>query len=316
MTKSLGYTATLLGAFASSALAHGTVTGFVTDGIYNGGFLLQYYYQKVNGQTPPAVAGWSAENLDNGFVDGSSYTSADIICHKNAEPGATTAKVAAGGTIEFQWTTWPDSHFGPVFTYIANCNGDCSAVDKSTLKFVKIDEGGINLQTQEWAATAMIANNNTWVTTVPSNIAPGNYVFRHEIIAMHAAGQTNGAQNYPQCFNVEITGSGTENPVGVLATELYSPTDPGILFNPYTTITSYTIPGPALFGSSGSGGSGNGNSNGDGAASTTAISPATTAAPVVTATSVSTPPAAATTAPADPSCNKKKRRHARDVKRA
>lgn len=34
--------------------------------------------------------------------------------------------------------------------------------------------------------------------TVPQHLAPGNYVLRHEIIALHAAGQANGAQNYPQ----------------------------------------------------------------------------------------------------------------------
>ena len=85
---------------------------------------------------------------------------------------------------------------------------------------------------------------------VPSTLAPGNYVFRHEIIAMHGAGSQNGAQNYPQCFNIEITGSGTDNPEGVLATEFYTATDPGILFNPYTTLTSYDIPGPPLYGSS------------------------------------------------------------------
>lgn len=95
----------------------------------------------------------------------------------------------------------------------------------------------------------MIANNNTWSTTIPSTLAPGNYTVRHEIIALHAAGTENGAQNYPQCVNIEITGSGTENPEGVLATQLYTSKDAGILFNPYTTITKYEIPGPALFGS-------------------------------------------------------------------
>ena len=321
----------LIGSFATSALAHGLVSGFVTDGTYNQGFLLDYYYAKVNGQAVPDIASWSAENLDNGFVDGSSYTAADIICHKNAEPGKITAKVAAGGTVEFQWTVWPDSHFGPVFTYIASCGDDCSTVDKTALKWIKIDEAGIDLDTQEWAATKLIANNNTWVTTVPESIAPGNYVFRHEIIAMHAAGSLNGAQNYPQCANIEITGSGTELPEGVLGTELYSPTDPGILFNPYTTLTNYTIPGPTLFSGASSGGS-----PATSAAVSATSAPAVTSAPAAIATSavvssvaavpttsaVEETPAATSTAPvatATPStpvtCGSKRkvRRHARDI---
>lgn len=65
---------------------------------------------------------------------------------------------------------------------------------------------------------------------------------------MHGSLKVGGAQNYPQCFNIAIIGSGTAKPEGVLATELYKPTDAGIFFNPYVKkITNYTIPGPALF---------------------------------------------------------------------
>jgi lytic cellulose monooxygenase (C1-hydroxylating) len=188
----------LLGALATSVLAHGTVAGFKADGVYYGGWNLQYFYALANKQPIPLSAGWYAENLDNGFIDGTSYGNADIICHKNAIPANMSATVKAGGTIDFQWTLWPDSHFGPLFTYVANCNGNCSATDKTALLWVKIDQAAIDLSTQTWPTAEMIKNNNTWTTTVPSNLAPGQYVFRHEIIAMHGAGSQNGAQNYPQ----------------------------------------------------------------------------------------------------------------------
>ncbi|SPO06344.1 related to endoglucanase IV precursor [Cephalotrichum gorgonifer] len=242
----------LLSGLAATALAHGTVTGFTTDGKYNGGFLLDYYYMEQNGQTPPATAGWYAENLDNGFVEPNAFGTADIICHKNSKAATSSATVAAGGTVEFQWTNWPESHVGPVLTYIADCGSDCGAVNKESLKWVKIDEAGFDTTTKEWAAIAMIANNNTWATTVPETIAPGNYVFRHEIIALHAAGQANGAQNYPQCVNIRITGSGTDRPEGVVGTKLYTADEPGIIFNPYAASIDYPIPGPALYGSGGS----------------------------------------------------------------
>lgn len=105
----------------------------------------------------------------------------------------------------------------------------------------------VNYDTQIWASQDLIDQNNTWTITVPESLAPGSYVFRHEIIALHGAGTLNGAQNYPQCFNIEITGSGTASPTGVLGTDLYKNTDPGIYINPYTTITSYAMPGPTLF---------------------------------------------------------------------
>ena len=58
-------------------------------------------------------------------------------------------------------------------------------------------------------------------------------------IALHSAGTEGGAQNYPQCFNLQVTGSGSDVPAGVLGTELYSPTDPGILVNIYTSLSTY-----------------------------------------------------------------------------
>lgn len=218
----LSNTLALVAAFAAKAYAHGLVSGFNTDGTYNQGFILDYYYQKINSGSFPAVAGWYEEATDNGYVAPSSYGSADIICHKNAENGQATATVAAGGTVDFMWTTWPDSHIGPILTYVANCGGDCTTVDKTTLKFVKIDAVGIDLDTQKWPTEAMIANNNTYSVTVPSTLAAGNYVFRHEIIAMHGAGSVGGAQNYPFCMNIAITGGGSDNPEGTLGTELYT----------------------------------------------------------------------------------------------
>lgn len=78
---------------------------------------------------------------------------------------------------------------------------------------------------------------------IPKDIAPGNYVLRHEIIALHAAGQLNGAQNYPFCFSLAISSSGTAQPAGVLGTELYKNTDPGIKFDLFTKFSTYQIPG-------------------------------------------------------------------------
>lgn len=118
------------------------------------------------------------------------------------------------------------------------------------MEFFKIDGVGLLDDTTvpgNWASDTLIANNNSWTVTIPSDIAPGNYVLRHEIIALHSAGNADGAQNYPQCVNLEITGSGTATPSGTLGTALYTSTDPGILINIYQTLTEYIVPGPALY---------------------------------------------------------------------
>ncbi|KAH8593930.1 family 61 glycoside hydrolase [Bisporella sp. PMI_857] len=235
-------------AFATTVLGHGFVTGFTTDGKWNQGFLLDYYYQKVNTGSFPNIAAWYAENLDSGFVQPNDYGTAHINCHKNSVPGVLTTSVSAGGSIVFEWpSTWPHP-YGPILTYVSSCNGDCSKVDKTALRWVKIDESGINYSTQKWASQVLIDQGGKWTTKVPASLKAGNYVFRHEIIALHGAGSANGAQNYPQCFNIAVTGSGsTSLPSGTAGTSLYKSTDPGILFNPYTTITNYVIPGPAIW---------------------------------------------------------------------
>lgn len=158
--------------------------------------------------------------------------------------------MAAGDKISLQWTTWPDSHHGPVITYLAACGGSCESVDKTTLKFFKIDGVGLVDDTEvpgTWGDDQLIENNNSWMVEIPPSIAPGNYVMRHELIALHSAGEENGAQNYPQCFNLQITGSGSDEPSGVLGTELYKATDPGILVNIYTSISTYVVPGPTMY---------------------------------------------------------------------
>jgi hypothetical protein len=285
---SLATKAALIGALAGAVAAHGTVTGFTTDGKYNGGFQLEYYYLEDQNQPVPDTAGWYAENLDNGFIDGTGYQSADIICHKAGRPATSTATVAAGGTVDFHWSVWPDSHIGPVITYVARCAGDCADADKTALEWVKIDEAGYDAATKTWVTTTMIANNNTHSVTVPASLAAGNYVFRHEIIALHGAEAANGAQNYPQCMNIAITGGGSDEPAGVLGTELYTSTDAGILFSPYSGFSEYPIPGPALYSGASSGGGGS--SPAPTTTKAAATSAAATSAAVPAETSAATPP--------------------------
>lgn len=278
----------LAAACAAVVRAHGTVSGFVTDGTWNQGFLLDYYYLVVNGGTLPDISAWYAEDLDNGFVEPNNYGTSDINCHINAKPGSLTTTVKAGGTVDFQWTVWPHD-IGPVLTYVAKCSGDCAEADKTALLWVKIDAEGWYPDTKSWASGKLIANNNTWTTTVPSTLAPGNYIFRHEIIALHGGGSMNGAQNYPQCFNVAITGSGTDNPTGTLGVDLYKADDPGILFNPYVEISSYPIPGPTLYGSGSGSSPGTSTTTAAGTTLTTTTTKVTTTKATTTTTTSPTP---------------------------
>lgn len=232
----------LTGLLAGAANAHGHVQSIIVPGgkTYTGG---------LPWSAPADAVGWAAGNQDNGFVEPAAFGSPDIICHKNGKPVSNAATVAAGDTITLVWNTWPESHKGPVIEYLAPVSGDFSSINKASLQWTKISEKGLisGSNPGTWAADQLISNGFSWTVTIPKNLKPGNYVLRHEIIALHSGGQTNGAQAYPQCINLKVTGNGSGSLKGSGAfTTFYTPQDPGILFNLYQSFNSYPIPGPAV----------------------------------------------------------------------
>ncbi|KAJ5835343.1 hypothetical protein N7447_001369 [Penicillium robsamsonii] len=297
--------------FASLVAAHGHVTNIVINGVsFDGWDIGSYPYT----DSPPDVVAWGTPNTANGFVAPDAYDTSDIICHLNATNAKGHAVVAAGDRVFFQWTpNWPESHHGPIIDYLASCGaGGCETVDKTTLEFFKISGVGLVDGTDVpgiWADDQLIAHESGWMVEIPSDIAPGHYVLRHEIIALHGAGSEGGTQNYPQCFNLQITGSGSDKPAGVLGTDLYSPTDPGILVNIYTSLSTYIVPGPTLYSgavsitqatsaitASGTPVTGTGAVT-DGATTATATTSKTTTTTLVTATKTSSSKATTTTSP-------------------
>jgi lytic cellulose monooxygenase (C1-hydroxylating) len=198
-------------------------------------------------QSESAVS-WTFKAPERGYVN--NYSDPDIICHRSATPAASHVRVASGELIKLLWSPWP-AHQGPVITYLAACNGPCEMAIKSALVFFKIDEDGLlnsaNARgTGYWALDKLIDNNNSWSIIIPQNILPGAYVLRHE--AINLDNPDTKAQHFPQCINLEITGSGTQaTPPGVVGSELYKPDDPGIAFDIYhINQQPYHIPGPLL----------------------------------------------------------------------
>ncbi|KAL1721695.1 glycoside hydrolase, partial [Schizophyllum commune] len=229
---------------AASVRAHGIVTGVLVDG--------STYYEAYNPfQDPymnPVPDRVSRPVPGNGPIE--DITSDDLRCN-GGKSANLVATAGAGSSIDMQWTVWPDSHKGPVITYMAQvpASEDVKTWDPTDAVWFKVDEAG--LEDGKWAATdIMIANNNTWTWQVPSDLAAGNYLVRHEIIALHSAGSYPGAQLYPMCLQLEVTGSGTSM---ASASDMvafpggYTPDTPGIVFDIYNGATDYPIPGPALW---------------------------------------------------------------------
>jgi hypothetical protein len=76
---------------------------------------------------------------------------------------------------------------------------------------------------------------------LPSDIKPGMYILRTELIALHSNKYAmpklgfGGPQFFTHCFNVDITGDGTQTPAGVKFPGGYRREDPGVAFNLYTS---------------------------------------------------------------------------------
>jgi len=241
MTKSLLTAVT--GAVAVAAHAH--IQNVVVSGLSYPG------YNPVP-QAPNAavLAAWSAVAPDEGFVSPSGYATADINCHHDAKSGAGHIPVQAGSQMSFVWSKWPDTHKGAVLDYMASC-GDlpCESVDKTKLKWFKIDALGL-AGNGSWATDVLIKQNATWLVNIPKTLASGNYVIRHEILSLQNATVADGAQNYPWCFNLQVNGTGTDKPDGVLGTALYKTDEPGVKLATAVTatdLTAYMIPGPTLY---------------------------------------------------------------------
>lgn len=79
--------------------------------------------------------------------------------HKGATPGLGSIPVTAGESIDLQWNTWPESHHGPVITYLAPVNGEFADITKADLQWFKIDAGGLNdgsTAPGDWASDDLI----------------------------------------------------------------------------------------------------------------------------------------------------------------
>lgn len=53
-----------------------------------------------------------------------------------------------------------------------------------------------------WGTEVLNDNCGHYTVTVPEDIAPGNYLLRSEVIALHVASSVGGAQFYMSCFQV------------------------------------------------------------------------------------------------------------------
>lgn len=225
-------------AFFKVASAHATVRNYWVNGVDKGLGVNTYI------RSPPSNS--PVKDLK----------SAAVACNLN---GATAVsgfvEVPAGATLEPEWMhdnrgddIIDGSHKGPIVSYLApfESNGEGAV-------WVKIAEE--NYDGKQWPIDKIKANNGRHSVKIPAGLAPGKYLFRTEILALHesdtlfSANSARGIQLYPSCGQITVTGSGSITlPAGTSFPGEYKDSDPGIHFNLYNADpNSYIVPGPAVW---------------------------------------------------------------------
>ncbi|KAH6914292.1 glycosyl hydrolase family 61-domain-containing protein [Coprinopsis sp. MPI-PUGE-AT-0042] len=109
----------------------------------------------------------------DGFVGTSD---ADLACHHLGDEGTdAVAEAPAGSQIVFQWVYWPGDHQGPVSTYMTSCEGDCSTFSANNARWFKLDDAGFITEGRQWGADKLRADGTSWTSTIPADLAPGEY---------------------------------------------------------------------------------------------------------------------------------------------
>ncbi|KAM6495227.1 glycoside hydrolase family 61 protein [Amanita muscaria] len=266
MTFSFTLTCFLLTTLVSHVSAHGFVHQLIIDGTpYIG-----------NAPSAPLNPSILRQVSDIGPVKGTSNP--DLSCGLSATLASQVANANPGSTVQWDWrgnslAHWPHTT-GPMMTYMASCGSTtCDQFNPSGAQWFLIDRVG-QYSNGSWAL-GNVAQGALATVQIPSNLAPGNYLMRHEIISLQLAVSIGGAEFYPACAQLHIGGSQTGTPQSSDLVSLpgaYKDTDPGIYDpNVYNPGTTYTFPGPPIAsfiaGSSGSGsgaGSGSGTTGGSG----------------------------------------------------
>lgn len=224
---------------AAQAAAHGAVTSYEIAGTK---------YPGYEGFSPAS----SPKTIQRQWPDYNPTTSVNdkkVMCNGGTSADL-NATVAAGSKIKAFWKQWTHQQ-GPVMVWMYKCSGSTfKQCDGSGQNWFKIDQEGMTappLSGNNWG-TAKIYKNLAWESTIPASLAPGNYLIRHELLALH---QANAPQFYAECAQIIVTGSGTKTPSGAYLAKIpgyAAQSDAGIMVDTYgSKATTYKCPGPDVW---------------------------------------------------------------------
>lgn len=162
-------------------------------------------------------------------------TSNSMACNGAPNPTTPTSKVItvqAGESVTAVWrymlsTTgsgpadvMDSTHKGPTMAYLKKV-GDATADSGVGGGWFKIQEDGFT--NGVWGTERVINGQGKHAIRIPECIAPGQYLLRAEMLALHGAGNYPGAQFYMECAQINVVGgSGSKTPSTVSFPGAYS----------------------------------------------------------------------------------------------
>ncbi|OAL48485.1 hypothetical protein IQ07DRAFT_543419 [Pyrenochaeta sp. DS3sAY3a] len=181
-------------------------------------------------------------------------SSTDMACNVGGDKGVKgIIDVPAGAnlTFDFKASLWDTSkprlepgHKGPCAVYLKKVDNAETAKGSGSGWF-KIFEDGVDAQGQ-WCTTRLTPTGRL-VTKLPEGLAPGDYLAKPELLALHNALEGR-PQFFTSCMQIRVSGSGTLVPESTVSIPGYiKKTDKGVTFNIYSGKTAgYEIPGPRI----------------------------------------------------------------------
>ncbi|KAF8606738.1 hypothetical protein BDV93DRAFT_520367 [Ceratobasidium sp. AG-I] len=170
--------------------------------------------------------------------------SKDMICGFGATPGTVVASAKPGDSLVYTWgnIASDDGNWihdtGPMMTYFAQVPEGQTAdkFDGVGAQWFKTDQVG--KKNNKWVQASLMTGS-TFKTQIPETLADGDYLVRHEIIALHNAANKGGVEFYPSCFQVRIKNSNAGNATVTASKTLsfpgaYTANDPGLLVDVFS----------------------------------------------------------------------------------
>jgi len=191
-------------------------------------------------------------------------TSNDIRCNAGTTAVPKKCIIPSGSTVTVEMHQQPGdrscgsqaiggAHWGPVAVYLSAVP-DVAAADGSTPWFKIFQDswaakpGGGSSDDDYWGTKDLNSCCGRMDVPIPADIPSGDYLLRAEALALHTAGALKGAQFYVTCYQIAITGgNGTAKPETVLFPGAFKATDPGILVDIHSKLSTYIAPGPDVY---------------------------------------------------------------------